>query len=254
MTENEDIVQGYRIKQSRGFDNNRGFVIAENPGAPSPFVTWQYTEDNGSRDYYWGHYFSDERSAVKDYENRVSEYMADYGKAEGSLYRYYSAQRPIDIGTLPKTGSPPVTVVSFESRAPVERGRFMAWGYAEYLSPLTETQIDAYELRPACNNPDRVKLERQARIVGKWEQAHRIPDARRLTWWYPDFGVFVVKEFVTAERLNKVYGLVLESNARAAEKRSAPKSIKARLAETENHIQDTADVPVKKHNGAREER
>ena len=28
-----------------------------NPGAPSPFVTWQFTEgENGHRDYYWGRY------------------------------------------------------------------------------------------------------------------------------------------------------------------------------------------------------
>ena len=32
-------------------------ALGHNPGAPSPFVTWQFTEgENGHRDYYWGRY------------------------------------------------------------------------------------------------------------------------------------------------------------------------------------------------------
>ena len=41
------------------FDNGRGFALGYDEAAPSPFVTWQFTEtENGQRDYYWGHYHS----------------------------------------------------------------------------------------------------------------------------------------------------------------------------------------------------
>ena len=36
---------------------------------------------------------------------------------------------------------------------------------------------------------------------GKWEDAHRVPDQKRLTWFYPDFGSYVVKEYITPEQL-----------------------------------------------------
>ena len=36
------------------FETGHGFALGHNPGAPSPFVTWQFTEgENGHRDYYW---------------------------------------------------------------------------------------------------------------------------------------------------------------------------------------------------------
>ena len=41
----------------------------------------------------------------------------------------------------------------------------------------------------------------QAQVVGKWEDEGRVPDGKRLTWFYPDFGCYVVKEFVSPERL-----------------------------------------------------
>ena len=35
------------------FDNGRGFALGYDEAAPSPFVTWQFTEtENGQRDYY----------------------------------------------------------------------------------------------------------------------------------------------------------------------------------------------------------
>lgn len=41
--------------KSATFDNGRGFALGYNEAAPSPFVTWQFTEtENGQRDYYWG--------------------------------------------------------------------------------------------------------------------------------------------------------------------------------------------------------
>lgn len=46
------------------------FVIGEHPKAPSPFVTWECT--SGSN-YFWGHYFSDRRSAEKDLIQRAQQ-------------------------------------------------------------------------------------------------------------------------------------------------------------------------------------
>ena len=42
--------QGYVIRQSVLFENNRGFALGENFKAPNPFVTWQFTLEDGQRD------------------------------------------------------------------------------------------------------------------------------------------------------------------------------------------------------------
>lgn len=73
-----DTVHGYEIERAVCFSNDRGFALAENPRAASPFVTWQFTDENGKREYYWGHYFAKAESAKKDYGKRVDEYKVDY--------------------------------------------------------------------------------------------------------------------------------------------------------------------------------
>ena len=151
----KEMVHGYEIKRSILFDNDRGFALAENPNAPQPFVTWQFTEENGKRDYYWGHYTTNKAVAARDYENRVSEYQHDYGISEKTAYRYYSTQRPVDIGTFPKTENGPLYLVNFDNRESVEQGRFLAWGYLVYDAPLTEKQMNDYELWAAPGNSDR---------------------------------------------------------------------------------------------------
>lgn len=151
-----DNVKGYEIKRAIAFENDRGFTLGENPQAVQPFATWQFTEDaSGRRDYYWGHYTTDKAAATRDYENRVSEYQHDYRISEKSAYRYYSTQRPVDIGTFPKTENGPLYFVNFDKRDSVEQGRFLAWGYLVYDAPLTEKQMADYELRAAPGNPDR---------------------------------------------------------------------------------------------------
>lgn len=48
-----ETVQGYVILKAATFETGHGFALGHNPGAPSPFVTWQFTEgENGHRDYY----------------------------------------------------------------------------------------------------------------------------------------------------------------------------------------------------------
>lgn len=163
-----DNVKGYEIKRAIVFENDRGFALGENPQAVQPFATWQFTEDaSGRRDYYWGHYTTDKAAATRDYKNRVSEYQYDYGVSEKSAYRYYSTQRPVDIGTFPKTENGPLYLVNFDKRESVEQSLFLAWGYLVYDAPLMEKQIADYELRAAPGNPDRKAPMRDKSIAAR---------------------------------------------------------------------------------------
>lgn len=165
-------------------------------------------------------------------------------------YRYYSTQRPIDLGTFPKFGNEPIQIENYDSRKLVEEGAFRAWGVLTYATPLTQKQMDDYELRSAPGNPDQMRLapeqlERQVQVVGKWEQAKHIPDVKRLTWWYSDFGVFVKKEFVTDAELTGRYEKVIESKARAAQRRAEKKPIAERLKEgADQAAKDNAARPT----------
>ncbi len=74
------------------------------------------------------------------------------GLQENGTYRYYSTQRPVDLGTFPKPPDNPVVGIhnyDANSRIPVENGMIQAWGYVEYQKPLTEKEAGDYELRPA---------------------------------------------------------------------------------------------------------
>ncbi len=74
------------------------------------------------------------------------------GLQENGVYRYYSTQRPVDLGTFPKPPDNPVVRIhnyDVNSRIPVENGMIQVWGYVEYQKPLTEKDASDYELRPA---------------------------------------------------------------------------------------------------------
>jgi len=71
---------GYEITLAAMFENGLGIVLAHNPDAPSPFVTWRYgMDENGSNWYELGHYFSTEIRAKIDYALRIFDYMARHG-------------------------------------------------------------------------------------------------------------------------------------------------------------------------------
>lgn len=132
-------------------------------------------------------------------------------------YKYYSTQRPVDIGTYPKSReNPMIGFTNYDSRIPVEGGAFRVWGELIYDKPLTEKELNDYELRPARENLDvRRTMDAQAQIVGKWEDAKRVPYQKRLTWFYPDFGSYVAKEYITPERLAEcVCGIEAQRAAR----------------------------------------
>ena len=102
-----DKNQGYEIIQAVMLENGRGFALGHHPTAPSPYVTWAcYDDKDGQRQYEWGHYGSDRAALEQDFAARVQEYQRLYNvdvrqvEAPG-LYKYYSTQRPVDIGTFP---------------------------------------------------------------------------------------------------------------------------------------------------------
>lgn len=72
---------------------------------------------------------------------------------------YHSLSRAASI-------NPPLSIVNYDDdrRRPVANGRLMAWGELTYAKPLTEKQMEDYELKPAPANPDRVRPSITARL------------------------------------------------------------------------------------------
>lgn len=157
-----DKNQGYSILKAVMLENGRGFALGHHPTAPSPYVTWAcYDDKNGQRQYEWGHYGNDLAAMEQDFSDRVKDYQRLYHvgivqtEAPG-LYKYYSTQRPVDIGTFPKPPrNAPDEIINYGQRVPVEGSAFLAWGHLTYTRPLTEKQVADYELRPA---PDVAEL------------------------------------------------------------------------------------------------
>ena len=110
--------------------------------------------------------------APKDFDRIAKEYLYHAAVKNTELgpegvYRYYSTQRPVDIGTYPKpSDNPPLSIVNYDDdrRRPVANGRLMAWGELTYAKPLTEKQMEDYELKPAPGNPDRARPSITARL------------------------------------------------------------------------------------------
>ena len=66
------------------------------------------------------------------------------------VYRYYSTERPVSLGTYPKImKNRPVNIKNFEIKTRVSTIGREAYGYLEYEHELTDKQISAYELYPA---------------------------------------------------------------------------------------------------------
>ena len=70
-----DIIHGYEIVRSIEFDNDRGFAIGQNPNAANQYVCWQFTTENGARDYYWGNYADEFADATLNYTARIIVHM-----------------------------------------------------------------------------------------------------------------------------------------------------------------------------------
>ena len=72
-------------------------------------------------------------------------------------YKYYSTQRPVDIWTFPEPpDNKPVEIKNYDCdfRIPIPGEAFRAWGELIYAKPLTDKQMEDYELKPSRQNPD----------------------------------------------------------------------------------------------------
>ena len=106
-----------------------------------------------------------------------------------------------------------------------------------------------YELRPSRSNLDiRRQMDAQAQVVGKWEDAHRVPEQKRLTWFYSDFGSYAVKEYVTPEQLAaSARGVELQVAARARrQKGKQPIAEQMKAAQREALEHREPEAPKKK--------
>ncbi len=63
-------ISGYTVTVSVPI-GNKAFVLAENPRAVQPFVTWQSSRDNKNCE--WGHYYDRRTDAVRDLYRRVNQ-------------------------------------------------------------------------------------------------------------------------------------------------------------------------------------
>ena len=195
--------------------------------------------------------------AERDFHNRAEDYQRRYHVFEveqapdKETYKYYSTQRPIDIGTYPNSYfNRPVHMDLYFTRLEVTGEAFQACGAITYAHPLTEREMQNYELRPSRENLDiRRQMDAQAQVVGKWEDAHHVPEQRRLTWFYPDFGSYVAKEYVTPEQLTaRARGVerqvAAKAHKQAKEKQPIAEQIKAAQREALEHREPEA--PKKK--------
>ena len=200
-------------------------------------MTWQFNEQDGHRDYFWGHYMNEPDMAERDLLNRAEDYQRRYHVQEveqapdKETYLYYSTQRPIDIGTYPNSYfNRPVHMDLYFTRQQVTGEAFQAWGAITYAHPLTEREMQDYELRPSRNNLD---IRRQM----------------ELTWFYPDFGSYVVKEYITPEQLASfARGVERQEAARAHKeaKRQPPIAEQLKAAQKEAQEHRAPDGPKKK--------
>lgn len=89
-------------------------------------------------------------------EAQAVELEAILGLQEDGKYRYYSTQRPIAPGTYPNGENKPVVIDNFDDRQTVENGQLQAWGYLEYGKPLSQKEMNDYELKAVSASVTRV--------------------------------------------------------------------------------------------------
>ena len=169
-------------------------------------------------------------------------------------YKYYSTQRPVDLLTYPDPpDNPPVEIKNYDCdfRIPIPGEAFRAWGELTYTKPLTEKQMEDYELNPSRQNPDlKKRMEEQTQALGKWEDRRHFSDRKRLTWFHPDFGSYVLKDFVTPEQLAERFEIMKELQV---ERRQKP-SISARLQEGAKQAKEHQEPPAKKDGPTHQDR
>ena len=72
------VCEGYHVIKSKRIKDVE-IVLAHNPKAPSPYVTWKSYAHRQFKEFAYGNYFGDRESAEKDFSRRVEELRQDYG-------------------------------------------------------------------------------------------------------------------------------------------------------------------------------
>ena len=154
IPQNKEYAHGYEITQEYNFKKNIGIALAENKSFSIPYTTWQYTKyEDGTRVYFWGDHFHCEFNAKTDFNTRITDYHKIFDGARFDNYRYYALRERIVYNNFPKPYGDPEKIVCFDKPASVENGKFKAWGYIEYHSPLSAKEIKDFGLRASLNNP-----------------------------------------------------------------------------------------------------
>lgn len=74
---------GYEVKECMLFDNQKGFILAENAEANSPFAVWHFSLDRHKRrNYTRGRFFGNRDAAERDFHQRCREYQEFHGVNE----------------------------------------------------------------------------------------------------------------------------------------------------------------------------
>ena len=119
------------------------------------------------------------------------------------------------------------------------------------LATRVEKLVEDYELKPSRLNPDvRRKMEEQTQALGKWEDSRHFGDKRRLTWFHPDFGTYILKQPLSPEQLSERIEAMKELEAERKEKRS----ITAQLRKEAKQEKENREPPAKKGGHSHEDR
>lgn len=94
-------------------------------------------------------------------EAQTADLEATLGLQTDGKYRYYSTQRPISPGTYPNGENKPVSIENFDERQAVENGQLQAWGYLEYNEPLSQKEMNDYELKAVSASVTRVNTPKK---------------------------------------------------------------------------------------------
>jgi len=72
------VCAGYEVIKSRRIKTVE-VVLAYNPKAPQPYVTWKAYAHSQFKDFAYGNYFPDYDRAEKDFQRRIEEVREDAG-------------------------------------------------------------------------------------------------------------------------------------------------------------------------------
>ena len=69
----------------------------------------------------------------------------NFGKEKCKMTRYYSTQRPVLPGGYPRKAAVE-EIHNFDTKTVCEEIGWEAWGYIDYMEPLTNEEAESYEL------------------------------------------------------------------------------------------------------------